>query len=162
MFVKDVSFSGSATRRKIWSDWNDALAVLQSAVTVHAVWIGGSFTTSKVDPEDIDVTYIVNAAELRRQQGQQEQKIISIFGTPGRVKSELSLDVDSFMITWECIPSPLPPGMNSFQDLYYWARGHWDDWWQRVKQGPKGGPPVPADAVLRRGYLEVPVSDYIC
>jgi hypothetical protein len=29
--------------------------VLQSAVTVHAAWIGGSFTTSKLDPEDIDV-----------------------------------------------------------------------------------------------------------
>ena len=85
MFVRDAAFSESVSRRQIWSDWNDALAVLQSAVTVHAVWIGGSFTTSKVDPGDIDVLYIVNADAVRSLQGTQETKIVTIFNTPGRV-----------------------------------------------------------------------------
>lgn len=161
MFVKDAAFSRSASRPRIWSDWNDALALLQSAVTVHAVWIGGSFTTSKLDPGDIDVTYIVNADEIRRLQGEEELKIIGIFNTPGRVKSEFTLDVDSFLIPWECVPSPAPPGHSTLQDIYYWARGHWDDWWQRERQGPKDSPPGPPDTVVRRGYLEVPVSDYI-
>jgi hypothetical protein len=163
VFVRGEAFSGSASRSKIWSDWNDALALLQSAVTVHAVWIGGSFTTAKLDPEDIDVTYIVNANEVRGLQGKDELNIIGIFNTPGRVKSELRLDVDNFLIWWEYIPSPiaLNPSQLRLQDLYYWARGHWDDWWQRARQGPKDSPPTVLDAVPRRGYLEVPVSDYI-
>lgn len=161
MFVNDERFSESASRSAIWSDSNDALATLQSAATVHAMWIGGSFTTSKLDPGDIDVTYIVNADKARALQVEQEQekKILSIFNTPGLVKSELGLNVDSYLLFWEWVPSPF--GMNSFQDRYYRARGYWDDWWQRVQQGPKGSPPIPADAVPRRGYLEVPVSDYI-
>ena len=161
MFVKHIAFSKSASRSQIWSDWNDALAVLQSAVTVHAVWIGGSFTTSKLDPGDIDAAYIVNADEIRRLQGEEEMNIIGIFSTPGRVQSDLGLNVDSFLIPWECVPSPIPPGHDGLQDLYFWARGHWDDWWQRERQGSKASPPGLQDAVARRGYLEVPVSDYI-
>jgi hypothetical protein len=161
MFVSGDAFSESVTRHQIWSDWNDALTLLQSAVTVHAVWIGGSFTTSKVDPGDIDVLYIVNANTVRGLQGEQEKKIVTIFNTPGQVKSEFDLNVDTYLLFWECVPFPLPPGMNGFQDQYYRARGYWDDWWQRVQQGPKGSPPVPEDTVPRRGYLEVPVSDYI-
>lgn len=161
MFVKGETFIESASRSKIWNDWNDALALLQSAVTVYAVWIGGSFTTSKVDPGDVDVTYIVDAPQSRLLQGE-EKKTCAIFATRGAVRSVLGLNVDTFVIPWECIPTPLPPGMDGFQTLYYWARGHWDDWWQRAKQGPKDAPPVPADALPRRGYLEVPVSEYIC
>jgi hypothetical protein len=161
MFVEDDAFAESTSRSAVWSDWNDALTVLRSAVTVHAAWIGGSFTTSKMDPGDIDVAYIINANDVRNLQGEQEKKIVNIFNTPGQVKSELALNVDSYLIFWECAPSPLPPGLNGFQDRYYWARGYWDDWWQRVQQGPKSSLPVPADTVPRRGYLEVPVSDYI-
>jgi hypothetical protein len=162
-FVQDGRFATSATRSDLWNDWNDALSLLQSAVTVHAAWIGGSFTTSKVDPGDIDVTYIVNGGVVRSLQGAQETKIVNIFNTTGRVRSEFNLNVDTYLVFWECVPAPLPPGMNGFQDQYYWARGYWDDWWQRARcqGGPKGGPPVPADTVPRRGYLEVPVSDYI-
>jgi hypothetical protein len=161
MFVSDAAFSESVSRRQIWSDWTDALALLQSAVPVHAVWIGGSFTTSKLDPGDIDVLYVVNAEAVRALQGEQETKIVNIFNTPGQVKAELALNVDTYLLFWECIQFPLPYGMNVFQDQHYRTRGYWDDWWQRVQQGPKGSPPVPADTVPRRGYLEVPVSDYI-
>jgi hypothetical protein len=98
MFVKGDAFSGSTTRQDVWSDWNDALALLRSAVTVHAVWIGGSFTTAKLDPGDIDVTYIVNANEMRGIQGGDDLDIVGIFYTPGRVKSDLRLNVDNFFV----------------------------------------------------------------
>jgi hypothetical protein len=162
-FVKGSAFADSATRPGLWRDWTDALALLQSAVTVHAVWIGGSFTTAKLDPGDIDVTYIVNANEIRGLQGEDELDIVGIFNTPGRVKSDLKLNVDNFLIWWECIPAPigLNPSQLRLQDLYYWARGHWDDWWQRARQGPKDSPPNASDTVPRRGYLEVRVSDYL-
>lgn len=160
-FVRDIAFFGSATRPVIWSDWNDALGVLQSAVTVHAAWIGGSFTTSKVDPEDIDVTFVINGAEVRSL-GLPEQKVVTLFYRPGYVKFHLGLKVDSYLLPWECPPSPLPPWWASVQDSYYRARGYWDDWWQRARQSPKGSPPVPAEALPRRGYVEVLFSDYTC
>ena len=159
-FVKDILFFGSATRRAIWDDWNDALSTLQSTVIVHAAWIGGSFTTSKLDPEDIDVTFVINGADLR-QRSVPEQQIIAPFVGGGQLKSVLGLQVDSYILPWECLPDP-SQGMNYFRDQYYVWRGYWDDWWQRARQTPKGSPPVPADALPRRGYLEVLVSDYIC
>jgi hypothetical protein len=159
-FVKDISFFGSATRLAIWNDWNDALATLQSVVTVHAAWIGGSFTTSKLDPGDIDVTFIINGADMQ-QRSTPEQRTITLFDGNHQVEAVLGLKVDSYVIPWECLPVPAM-GMSYVQDVYFWARGYWDDWWQRARQTPKGSPPVPADALPRRGYLEVLVSDYIC
>lgn len=156
-FVKDLQFFGSPTRSTIWGHWNDALRFLQSAVTVHAAWIGGSFTTSKWDPEDVDVTFVINAEDMRRR-GPAEQQIITLFAE-ARVKSQLGLHVDSYALPWECLPSP-GQGMNPFEDPYYITRGYWDDWWQRARRGPKGSPPAPEDALPRRGYLEVLISDY--
>jgi uncharacterized protein DUF6932 len=158
-FVKDIAFFGSRTRPGLWSDWNDALATLQSSVTVHAAWIAGSFTTAKPDPDDIDVTFIVNGEDYR-QRGQQDQQIVSLFLGYGRVRATLGLRVDSYVIPWErYLGSPL----QQVHADYFWARGHWDDWWQRARQAPKANPPeppAPGDAVPRRGYLEVLLSDY--
>ena len=159
-FVKDRAFAGSATRAAIWNDWNDALATLQSAVTVHAAWIGGSFTTSKLDPGDIDVTFIINGANMRHRSAA-EQQIITLFDGRHQVEAVLGLKVDSYVIPWECLPASLP-GVNYVQDYYLRVRGYWDDWWQRAPQTPKGSPPVPGASLPRRGYLEVLVDEYIC
>src|SRR5690348_12510706 len=64
-FVADASFSASTTRRAIWDDWQQAVALLESTVTVHAAWLGGSFTSAVIDPADIDVTFIVNGDDFR-------------------------------------------------------------------------------------------------
>jgi hypothetical protein len=115
MFVKDSVFPGSSTRSKIWNDWNDGLALLQSAVPVHAVWIGGSFTTSKLDPGDIDVTYVANAEQARLQQGVQEQKTINTFSTPGSVKATLQLDTTVSSSSGNVSPSRCHPAPTSFK-----------------------------------------------
>ncbi len=158
-FVSAAEFTGSPTRASIWRDWQRAARLLRTAVTVHAAWLGGSFTTSKVDPEDLDVTFVINGADMRTR-SPQEQKIITLFATGGQVKAALGLKLDSFVIPWECIPQPQNVGLNGVGDPYYWARGHWDDWWQRRRLSPKTVLPGPADASPRRGYLEVPFSDY--
>ena len=158
VFVRANAFSASVTRQVIWSNWVDGLALLKSAVAVRAAWVGGSFTTSKVDPDDIDVTFIVDGTDMRSREPA-EQQIISLFMSGGLVKNLLKLRVDSYILPWECVPAPRP-GMGPVQDQYYWARGYWDDWWQRSRVTAKGGMPTSADALPRRGYLEVPVSDY--
>lgn len=157
-FVTESAFSSSTTRATIWGDWQNALNVLQSAALVRAAWIGGSFTTAKMDPEDIDVTFIIDGADMRGRTPQ-DQQIIALFAGGGQVKTSLKLRVDAYILPWECVPAP-QPGMGPVQDGYYWARGYWDDWWQRARVTAKGAPATPADAIPRRGYVEVPVSDY--
>jgi hypothetical protein len=158
-FVTADAFAASVTRPGIWKDWRDALSLLRFAVTVHAAWIGGSFTTSKLDPADLDVTFIIDGTE-QRSRGPQQQKIISLFQGRGQVKSVLKLRIDSYILPWEYVPSVPPAGLFPVQDVYYRARGYWDDWWQRTRAAPASGQSAQADALPRRGYLEVPVSDY--
>lgn len=158
-FVSAPDFASSITRRDIWQHWEQARQLLQAAVTVHAAWLGGSFTTSKIDPDDIDVTFLINADDYRSRPPP-DQQVVNLFNTGNHVKAVLGLNVDSYVIPWEPIPQVQPFGWNLIQDQYYWARGYWDDWWQRHQVSGKGSPPVPADATPRRGYLEVLLSDY--
>jgi hypothetical protein len=158
-FVSAPKFAASVTRPSIWADWQQAVAVLQSAVVVHAAWIGGSFTTDKVDPQDIDVTFLISVEDYAHRQPQ-DQRVVSPFTNAGQVKAVMRLQVDSFVVGWMAIPQPLPPGRDGVQDFYYRARGYWDDWWQRCRIAPAGTPPSATDASPRRGYLEVLFSDY--
>ncbi|HEY3955266.1 MAG TPA: hypothetical protein VGM53_18000 [Streptosporangiaceae bacterium] len=157
--MEAAEFSTSATRTGIWRDWQQGARLLESAVTVHAAWLGGSFTTSKVDQNDLDATFVINGADMRTR-SPDEQKIITLFATGGQVKAQLGLKLDSYVVAWECIPQPQSPGRNGEGDNYYWMRGHWDDFWQRQRCNPPTVPPGPADAPPRRGYLEVPLSGY--
>lgn len=50
-FVTDDRFTGSTTRASIWDEWEQATAVLREAVPVAQVWLAGSFTTTKLDPQ---------------------------------------------------------------------------------------------------------------
>jgi hypothetical protein len=158
-FVSAAEFTASPTRAEIWRHWQQGVRLLETAVTIHAAWIGGSFTTSKIDPNDLDVTFVINGSDMRSR-SPNELKIITLFATHDQVKTVLGLKLDSFVVPWECVSQPQSPGLNGFGDGYYWARGHWDDWWQRRRMSPAAIPPGPADAPPQRGYLEVPLSDY--
>lgn len=155
-FVTAPEFSTSPTRPQIWRDWLTGLQVLQRAVLVHGAWLGGSFTTSKVDPEDLDVTFLINGEDMRGRTPQ-EQTVITLFGS-SQVKA-LGLRLDTYAIAWEGVPLPWQHAAQ-IHDAYFWARGCWDDWWQRIRVGPQSSPPTLADAPPRRGYLEVSLSDY--
>ena len=154
----ETAFATSSTRTAIWRDWQSGLQLLQTAVTVHAAWVGGSFTTAKPDPEDLDVTFLINGEDMRHRSAG-DLKIITIFATAGQAKARLGLNLDSYVVPWECVPQPRPR-MSIVHDGYFWARGHWDDWWQRNRLSSKTSPPTPADTLPRRGYLEVALSDY--
>jgi hypothetical protein len=158
-FVQAPEFAGSMTRSDIWRDWQAVLQLLQASVTVHAAWLGGSFTTAKIDPDDMDVTFLFNADDYRGRPPR-DQQIVDLVGTAQQVKAVLGLRVDSYAIPWECVPQSPGIGANWVHDQYYWARGYWDDWWQRCKTSGKGSPPVSADAPPQRGYLEVLLGVY--
>ena len=155
MFVSAPQFAASPTRADVWAHWKLAVGVLQASALVHAAWIGGSFSTAKPDPADIDVTFIVNRADYRLRPPQDQQVVSAFDGQLSAVAP--ALEVDSYLIGWECclFARGVP-----HHETYFADRGYWDDWWQRSRTGPKGTPPVPADARPRRGYLEVLFSDY--
>jgi Family of unknown function (DUF6932) len=157
-FVSAPEFVSSTTRQGIWQDWQSAVGLLRTVVAVHAAWLGGSFTTSKTDPGDIDATFLINGDGLDGR-SLADRTVASLF-IDGRVKAQIGLNIDSYAMLWRPIPQPMPFLVNRIHDQYYWARGYWDDWWQRHQVGGKGRPPQPEDAVPRRGYLEVSLSDY--
>ncbi|MGY0019019.1 DUF6932 family protein [Streptomyces sp. YJ-C3] len=157
-FVEHPDFSSSVSRLNIWNDWEIAREVITSTLTVHAVWIAGSFTTSKLDPGDVDITFLVNGPEYDALNSEQ-RGIISNFATGSKGAQQHGLQVDSYMIPWFSFAAPTP-FRDPNQSNYYVTRGYWDDWWLRSRTGNKGDPPVRQDSFPRRGYLEVKFSEY--
>ncbi|WP_405841715.1 DUF6932 family protein [Streptomyces sp. NBC_01518] len=157
-FVEHPDFASSVTRANIWNDWETARETVTSIITVHSVWVAGSFTTSKVDPGDMDAVFLVNGPEFDGL-SPQEKAIVSLFGIGSQGARQHGLQLDSYMIPWHCFPEP-NPGRDPLQSNYYIARGYWDDFWLRSRSGPKGSPPARQDAFPKRGYLEVKFREY--
>lgn len=153
-YVAAPGFVSSSTRAAIWGDFVSATTLLQSVVAVATVWVGGSFTTSKVDPSDIDCLYWVEAdlAEAAKSTGRRASNVLGAFAKPNTLKS-MGLRVDHYLMNWRSVPDPSLADSDDWK--YYRDRGHWDDWWQRERQSPTGAPAARPDSVQRRGYLEV-------
>ena len=164
-FVTNAHFASSISRAPLWEQhWATALGLLASAVRVHAAWISGSFVSSKKNPRDIDVTFIVNEADWATRSAA-ERQVVEAFvrrvldPTSGKVVPAHGLLVDSYIIPWA--PHLGRRGHTPDYDRYLSDRGYWDDWWSRRRVSPKGAPAVPEDAHPTRGYLEVSISDYV-
>lgn len=57
-------FNGSTTRRMLVSGLRAYLSALRRAGVEFEVWLDGSFTTQKVDPNDVDLVVFADAAAL--------------------------------------------------------------------------------------------------
>ncbi|BAU85096.1 hypothetical protein SLA_4208 [Streptomyces laurentii] len=56
-------FEGSAVRRALWGELSYHRTLVECLVgSVSRVWLAGSFVSSKLDPSDVDVTYLLEAA----------------------------------------------------------------------------------------------------
>jgi len=153
-FVNDPQFGSSTTRRAVWQEWTAATEFLETVAPIACVWLAGSFTTSKLDPSDIDCLYWFDVAKVESAAAAspEARAILSIYSN-NLVKSVLNLRVDSFVAAWRSIPKPSEA--DYFDWEYYQNRGHWDDFWQRERITPKESDPRREDTLLRRGYLEV-------
>jgi len=162
-FVDDPAFGTSRSRSVIWEHFERANELLQTVVTVHAAWIGGSYTTDKVNPRDIDVVHVVDADD-RVARSDPERRIVESFDRrvvdplTGHLVPEHGLLVDSFVVDWA--PHLPPVTTNLEYQRYAGTRGYWDDWWMRRRSGSKKDPPKRGDAIPARGYLEVQFSAY--
>lgn len=158
-FVDDSRFAQSTTRAEIFEDLltTRALFDAKSPDMVEAVWVGGSFVTGKIDPDDIDCTFLLSGTAFRSLSSNNQRREIWKFNRKGWLREKTGLRVESFLLIREPIANPFtagevhPDAMN-----YVGLRGAWDDWWMRVRSNAdKNSSPVIEDADPRRGYLEV-------
>ena len=59
-------FNGSTTRPALVSGLRAYLQALRKAGVTFEVWLDGSFSTQKVDPNDVDIVVFADADELNR------------------------------------------------------------------------------------------------
>lgn len=163
-FVLAPQFVSSTTRAAIWNEFGDALELLRSAVRVHAVWLSGSFLTSKVDPQDIDALFLISGRDYMQAAPADRQIVASFVDTePDAVGNPVRRHgfarVDSFIHEWRPWDNPDPKGPDG--RLQYCAyRGYWDDFWQRTRKGAKAAAPTWRDGIPARGYLEVVIDAF--
>lgn len=157
-FVRHSYFFNSTSRPGIWADWERAHTIVSSLLTVHSVWMAGSFTTNKLNPNDIDLVFVINGDEYDALASGDRQVLTLFAGGLARGMPFHELHVDSYIIPWRSIQDPAASGFQTGD--YYGYRGYWDDWWSRLRAS--SGPPcslVEATAP-RRGYLEINYDDY--
>lgn len=128
-FVKAAGFTASTTRRQIWSDYLRAYNTLDQTVPVLAAWIGGSFTTDRMDPDDIDVLWIVDGRRYPTLTPPQ-QAVVALFSQGNQLRQRSGARVDTYILPWE--PVPIPDLHANAQHVGLAAyRGYWDDLWLR-------------------------------
>jgi len=153
-FVSDPGLTSSSTRAGIWQEFIAATELLRLNLPVAAVWVGGSFATTKLNPSDIDCTYLIDAQHAAAIQGDPiKAGVLAQFATPNSLRP-LGYRVDHYVCIWRDVPNPAIVPRTSVEWDYYRVRGHWDDWWQRRRVSP-AGTVTRDDALPRRGYVEV-------
>lgn len=163
-FVDHADYAASTTRAAVWDDYELGRDLLRSKVRVHAIWIGGSFLTTKVDAKDLDALFIVSARDYKNQDVAGRQVVESFLPKAGplgtTVRGHGLTRLDSFLLMWSPF-SPLDPNSSPAHLEYAVRRGYWDDFWQRDRfNKPDGKPPHWKDALPVRGYLEVELDAF--
>lgn len=152
----EAVFLTSPRRRELWQEWQEATALLNSAVEIATAWLGGSFFTSKEEPGDIDCVYWVDAVHLTNM-APEDRTIVEAFAGGGSLEA-LGFRVDSYLVPWVSNPTHIPRG--PADSTYYRGRGYWDDLWAKMRSGSKNSQPSRLDSHPRRGYVEVTIDGY--
>ena len=163
-FVDGADFAASTTRAAIWDEYELGRDLLRRKARIHAVWVGGSFLTSKVDAKDIDALFIVSGRDYRNQDTAGKKVVDSYRPQAGPfgqiVRGHGLTRLDSYLLMWSPF-SPFEPRLAPEHTQYAVNRGYWDDWWPRDRHNkPDGKPPHWKDALPVRGYLEVELDAY--
>lgn len=161
VFVEDSQFAGSVTRRKLFAglvrymaEWERLEDMVGTSDVLRRIWVGGSFTTAKLDPDDVDVSPILDGPKLDAIKGKPGcGKISKLFGNRESVVRDFG--VEPFPVTWWPVTTMHAREISILEHDYVLVRGLMDDFWQRVRSSPVKGPLTVADSAPRRGYLEV-------
>lgn len=107
----------SARRQVIWDGWMQHRAAFEATGLMYSTLVNGSFCTSKENPGDIDLGYLLDAQELQRLDGTQRAQLAPLF------------DVAHCKSTFQCHPSVISvfPMTHlrfqlTIQSISYWTR----------------------------------------
>ncbi|MCX4486095.1 hypothetical protein OG890_19410 [Streptomyces anulatus] len=166
LLVADGRFQASATRAQLWSGLDTYLSrffdleerhqgALDGSQLIHALWLGGSYVSSKINPQNIDLTVLIDeraASAIRGLEG--TRWLSSAFNRKARLAE---FGVSPLRIGYRPVVSVFRAELLAPEDqAYLRERGAWDDWWQRCRlDGVDKSEPTLETAAPQRGYLEV-------
>ena len=149
--VLSPSFQTVENRQTLWTIFEDSLRrITDIRCKVPSVFLGGSFVTSQVDPNDIDAAYLVDYSTILTEQ---------TYGKLDQIFRAINQEnyIDAFQVPWH--PTNLKKHEPYYEE-YYLERGKWDDFWQRKVSETDRIPWQRSHAFPKRGYLEVTVDGY--
>lgn len=85
-------FTGSKTRPSLIDGLKEFLALLKGCGIKFEVWLDGSFTTKKEDPNDIDLVVFAETTEIDNLDPVHKKLLQAIFGDRAGVKSRFGCD----------------------------------------------------------------------
>lgn len=88
------SFPGSKTRAPIYEDWLKLRERLSQLITLEIQWLNGSYATTKVDPNDLDLATFANSDEVEGLDPIQEAELNELVSGPSKEAPRC----DSFLI----------------------------------------------------------------
>lgn len=166
LLVDSSEFVESETRPTLWDGLLRYLArfayleerhasLLDDIPLVHFLWMGGSFVSGELNPNNIDVTVAVDARAKERLKGRElagwlrdafyRDQVLADFGLS-------PLEIPYMPVVSVFDRRSLEPSEREYLE----SRGSWDDWWQRRRDPQSAtGEPSPATVGTKRGYLEV-------
>jgi hypothetical protein len=153
--VKAARFAGSSTRRTLLAELRTHFALVELTTgAVGRLWLAGSFVSGKLDPEDVDVTYLIPPdAYAQAMEDPDTVDQLDNLGTKDWCVRK-GMRVDAYVLSLPetadfqalGLTGAMAPGDHKvFENL-----GVYDEIWQRCRNGQNG---IPSGA--RRGYAEV-------
>lgn len=164
--VHDPRFASSETRQSLWQGMETYLsrffdledrhrAVAGDRSLIHALWLGGSYVSTKLNPQNIDLTVLIDEGAVAAMRGLEGTRwLASAFNRKARLAE---LGVSPLRVGYRPIVSVFrSERLDPTEQKYLRERGAWDDWWQRCRpDGVDKSEPTLHSAAPRRGYVEV-------
>jgi hypothetical protein len=153
-FVAAEVYAVASRREELWSQWELHRSLMEAfAGGIERLWLAGSFVTSKLEPSDVDMVYLLPAKEYDQLQAEDLGHLDEL--TDPQWCRKQGMCIDAFLLRvpgetefWRLTPESLVDAdRSSFLQL-----GIYDEIWQRTRNGTRGSTRRAAD---RRGYVEV-------
>lgn len=131
-FVTAPAFRNSQSRPALFDgllaylhEWEEAERLVDTKVLM-SLWIGGGFTSDKLDTDDVDVSPIVNSRALDNLRGQAGSgRIKALYSHRTRVRNEYG--VEPFVVLWRPFTTLKLQEHDSGAHEYVAVRGMMDD-----------------------------------
>lgn len=123
-------FETSSTRPRLMRQLRQLASHLASCVSIFDLWVDGSFITAKMDPEDIDLTIVLDGDVADRLSPQAQAFLGAIMSDQHSIP-----DLHAFVVVTR-------PRGHPDQILLAEAAAEMSSWWQVMRGGWCKGMPV--------------------